>query len=419
MKWLLPVALLLFAHPAFAQFDLIDPSTIDIQPVVNFQGWATYTNDFKIYNESNESYEAVDDRLNFLLRRTQIGFKGKAFNRLQFTLVGAYDFIGRDVLTGPVGTAFNTGSPRIRLWVAKAQVQLLKSSDLLHLSFGYMRPNVSRESISSALQASSFEKAWSQNYIRRHMVGTGPGRATGLNLGGMHRSSAESKFAMSYNLGIFNPTFSANSNNSAGTKQSPVLAYQLAFHFGDPESKAYSTSHKHNHFGKRKGLTLTFSGSENGETFNWETNRIYGADLLFNWGPVNLSGEYMTLYRASDAIGETTAQVGFAKASVNIPAGKLVLEPTINYMFFLGETDIDAQRSALEMGALAGEDSYIDFTINLYFSPKVFLSLAYVARTGNSGELGDGFTGNNYFSQGSVGAIQRGNYFGTGFVFRL
>lgn len=402
-----------------AQENIFDKANVQIAPIVNFQAWATYTLDYEVYDVNTRSYEAVDDRLNFMMRRMNLGFKGKAFNQLSYTLVGAFDFVGRDLLTGPTGIANNGGSPFFRLWTAKFAWKVNKNNDLLHLTFGYMTPMLGRSSNNSAFGISSLEKAWSQNYIRRHSVGTGPGRAVGFNAGGQYRNGEDGKFAMDYNLGLFNPSFPTLSGNSTGFASSPLLTYRVAFHFGQPEFAQYNNGHKHNYFGKRNGLTLAFSGSENGKMAGWDVSRSYGVDFLANWNGFNLGGEWMTLYRSSDIIGDVSSQTGYVRLSYNISLGQKSIEPVITYMFFNGETTSDGQEKARTLGALSGEDSYLEFTLNYYLSPRVYLSLAYVDRSGDSGASGEEFSNNNYFFQGGVGAIRRGDYLGLGFVFLL
>lgn len=416
---LLFVVFVLNTINSYAQENTFDKTNITITPIVNFQAWATYTLDYEVYNIDRQNYEAVDNRLNFMMRRMNLGFKGKAFNQFSYVLLGAFDFIGKDLLAGTVGIGNNGGSPIFRLWTAKVGWKAYQDNDLLHLTFGYMTPMLGRSSNNSAFRIGSFEKAWSQNYIRRHTVGTGPGRAVGFNAGGQYKNEENGKFAIDYNLGLFNPSFPSLGGNSAGIAQSPLLTYRVAFHFGEPEFAQYNNGHKHNYFGKRNGLTLAFSGSENGEMASWDVSRSYGVDFLANWGGFNLGGEWMTLYRSSANIGEASSQTGYIRLSYNIPMGARNLEPVVTYVFFNGETTDDGQERARNLGALSGEDRYFELTLNYYFSPSVYLSLAYIDRSGSSGSSGDGFGGNNYFFQGGVGSIKRGDYLGLGFVFLL
>ena len=95
------------------------------------------------------------------------------------------------------------------------------------------------------------EKAWSQNYLRRHLVGTGPGRAAGMNFGGLFYKEGQT-VSLQYDIGLFSPVSQAVSGNSTGVQSSPLATARLLFMFGDPESKKYITGHKPNHFGKRE-----------------------------------------------------------------------------------------------------------------------------------------------------------------------
>lgn len=402
----------------FGQGSLFDQSSIKIQPVLALQGWGVYTNGAEIFNTEQGTYDPVDDRLNFLLRRTNFGFKGTAYNRFKFSFIGAADFVGRDALSGIVGAANNGANPFFRLWIADLTWKALPTSDLLHFTFGYIPPQVSRESISSAFRISSMEKSWSQNYIRRHLVGTGPGRAIGLNVGGM-QNWAEAHTALTYNLGLFNPTYSAFGGNSAGEDQALLWTYRLAIHFGDPEFATYSTSRKSNYFGKRKGITVAVSGSQNGTMARWESSESIGFDLLFNWENFNMSAEWMRLYRNGKSSPSSKALVGYIRASYNLNVAKMVVEPTINYVFYQGETDQEGQDAAILLGMPFGDDTYWELVLNAHLNANTKLTLGYTLRDGDSGFYDLGSTANNYFFQGGVGAIHRGDYLGLGFVFIL
>ena len=62
------------------------------------QLWSSYSVGQEVYNPEQNQYESVDDRLNVQLRRARLGFKAEPYEGLQFTIAGAYDLIGRDVL---------------------------------------------------------------------------------------------------------------------------------------------------------------------------------------------------------------------------------------------------------------------------------------------------------------------------------
>lgn len=419
MRLLFTIATFLFlGFSLHAQGLQFDQSNITILPVLTFQGWATYTTGAETYDGLNSQYAPVDDRINFQLRRTHIGFRANAYGRFKATFIGSADFVGRDLLSGVVGGANNGPNPFFRVWVANLSWKALNTSDLLHLTFGYMPPQVSRESISSAFRLSSFEKAWSQNYIRRHIVGTGPGRAIGLNIGGM-KNWTKAKVALSYNIGVFNPTRAAFSGNSSGIKHAPVLAYRLALHFGDPEFSSYSMGRRSNYFGKRNGITLAVSGSQNGEMASWETSQSFGADILFNWKNFNLSGEWMRLSRDLGPDLDATSSVGFARASYNINVRSAIFEPTLTCMFFEGASSADEQDRANLLGMDYGSENYLEISLNVYLNTNTKLTIAYSIRDGDPGFFEEGSTANNYFVQGGVGAIHRGDYLGLGFVFLL
>ncbi|MCB0636100.1 MAG: hypothetical protein KDC54_05760, partial [Lewinella sp.] len=152
-----------------------------LQTSAMIQLWSTYTHGQEIYNESSGQYEAVDDRFNVQLRRARLVFRGEPYQKLKFTLALFYDLAGRDLLAGTVG-GFNPAQPDLGVWDAFLQYEL---ADNLVLTGGWFRPQLQRESITSGWATNSFEKSMSQNYLRRHLVGAGPGRAAGLNIGGL------------------------------------------------------------------------------------------------------------------------------------------------------------------------------------------------------------------------------------------
>ena len=89
------------------------------------------------------------------------------------------------------------------------------------------------------------------------------------------------------------------------------------------------------------------------------------------------------------------------------------------YVFFDGPIDARGQADAASLGTFAGTDNYFEITLNYYVSSKVRLSLAYTLRNGDEGAVAPTTVNNNYFQQGSVGTIQRGNYLGFGLLFSI
>ncbi len=395
-----------------------------LQPVIGIQMWSSYTFGAQLYNPELGAYEAVDNRLSFQIRRTRLGVKGQPYPNLKFALVAALDLVGRDLLAGTEGGANNGGSPHFRLWRALVQWKISERSDGWHLTAGYFIPQIGRESISSALRVSSMEKSWSQNYLRRHLVGTGPGRTLGLNLGGLFLHP-DVKLGWSYDLGVFNPVFQSAGGNSTGPQFSPLLVGRVALHLGDPEFKHYSISHKINYFGKRHGLTLGLAVARQGHTAVYVSNQAYSLDVLLNWGPINFSGEWSILAREnrettsdkSTRMVPARAQTGFLRLGYNIHLQKSrVLEPVLSMVRFSGALDSDEQADAIFNDMFAGQDHYWEANLNFHFNPDLRLSMSYTFRQGDLGAALPGADFNNFFRQGGLGAIQRGDWMGLGLV---
>ena len=67
-------------------------------------------------------------------------------------------------------------------------------------------------------------------------------------------------------------------------------------YIGDPEAKTYTLGHGVNYFGKRKGFSLAFAGSQQDESDIFTQNNAYGIDWLLNYGPINFDGEWKIIY---------------------------------------------------------------------------------------------------------------------------
>ena len=407
---------ILFLLPT-VQAQEVDSNKLVIKPVLAMQMWSTYTTDQRLYNADNQQYEAVDNRLNFLLHRSRIGLKGSYGSQWAYDFTGSLDFVGQDVLAGTVGGTNNSASPRFRIWNADVQYKAFKQSEGLYFSMGYNTPQLSRESITSPFSVNSFEKAWSQNYIRRHVTGTGPGRIIGLNIGGL-TDTETTQFALNYDVGIYNPRYTDFGGNSSGIEHNVLLTYRLGIHFGDPEFTKYSRGHKFNYKGQRKGITLAMSGSYEGSTDVRPKNTSFGVDLLANFGDFNLAGEWMQLDRDRDQF-QSTASTGFIRLGYYTEVEQKGLEPVIAYVFFSGPTDLAEQTEALALGAFSGTDNYLELTLNYYISAKSRLSLSYTLRNGDAGDADPTTVLNNYFQQDGVGAINKGDYLGFGLLFTL
>ena len=390
-----------------------------VQPILALQLWSTYTTDQQLFNADLQQLEAVDNRVNFLLQRTRLGAKGSYGSRWVYDLTGSLDFVGRDVLAGTFGASNNGPSPLFRIWNALVQYKASPQSEHLYITFGYQGPQMFRESITSPFSVSSFEKSFTQNYSRRHVVGTGPGRAVGMNIGGFFKGEGDQKIAFNYDVGIYNPRFTALSGNSTGQQYSPLLTGRIGIHIGDPEYSKYSRGHKFNYRGKRNGVTLSLTGNRTGATNLWDSNESYGIDVLANFGPINIGGEWMQLVRELEDT-RSTASAGFARISYHMPLKNTkVFEPVITYFFLAGATAQADQEAAIALGTFSGRDNYIELTMNYYMSPKARFSLSYTLRDGEAGDLDSSLVNNNFFQQGGAGAIERGSYLGIGLLFNV
>ena len=373
-----------------------------------------YTLNQKLYNAETEQYEKVDNRWNLHIRRFRFNFTGEVYTNLSFNFKGAIDLVGRDVLAATLGGANNGSAPNFGLLNAYLQWRLLDQKETLWLTFGYLVPQISRSSITSAMRATSFEKAWVQNYMRRSLVGIGPGRAPGINLGGQVNTSDQ--LAISYDFGFFNPVNANPIPNTTGRAARPLFTSRVVFHFGEPESAKYSLSHQPNHFGQRNGLSIALTASHRGRSDLFEMSQSIGTDWLLNLGGLNIDGEWNYLYRArGPAISQ--AQVGYFRTSYVVPLREQrYLEPVFMYVRFKGAADQLGQRTAESLGTFAGKDEILNWTLNYYFNPNFKLAFSYTQNQGNLGEALPGAEFNNYYFQGGVGAINRGDLMGMAMV---
>jgi len=225
---------------------------------------------------------------------------------------------------------------------------------------------------------------------------------------------------LSYDIGIFSPqTFSFN-GNSAGIEHAPLLTGRLALYIGEPESKTYTIEHKVNYFGNRNGLTIAFAGSHQGKNDLFKSNQAIGLDWLLNLKNVNIDGEWTFLNRSGDDSErkfDVISNTGYLRIGYNIfIKGSSYLEPIIMFVKFNGPLDLASQIDAAYVGAFAGTDQILEIGFNYHLNTKLKFSLFYTFNKGEKGDAVDGITFNNYYGQGSVGAIERGNLIGLGIV---
>lgn len=393
-----------------------------LEPFASFQLWSVYSLNHQVYNSNSKQYQAVEDRLNFMVRRARLGFRVQPFEDLRFNLILAYDAAGRDINSATTGATNNGAIPPIGIFDAFMDWRIKPKSENLFLVAGFFRPQISRESITPAWQVSSMEKAATQNYLRQHTTGVGPGRVFGVNFGGLLKNSSE-RVVLNYNLGIFNPPYLSNNGNSVGNKYSPLLAGRAVLSLGDPEMKQYAIMYNMNYFNKRKGISLALSGSRQGETDLYKSSSTLGTDVLLNWDGLNFDGEYHRMLRSGTRMESNSLRtfhyhsaVGHLRAGYNVILGKkYFLEPVVMYVHFQGAKDAIEQADALAVRSFAGSESAYDAGINWHLQERrLKVMLHYTWRKGDPGAAGDGATVNEFFNQPNVGAIRRGNWIGLG-----
>lgn len=382
-----------------------------------FQQWTTYSLGAQMLDSETGQYEAVDDRFNIMLRRSRIGFSGQPYSKLDFKLTASLDLVGRDILAATEAGSNNGGSPQFRLWNALVHWQpLLGKSDGLHMIMGYFVSPIGRESMTAAMRSSSFEKAWSQNYLRRHLTGIPPGRSMGFMLGGQFGEKGGG-FHYGYELAVQNPVFGAFGGNSTGANASLLYVGRGVLHFGDPENNTYKYAYKTNHFGKRRGLTLGFSGAAQSASDLFSSNTAWGGDWNLSLTHITFDGELLAIGRKGSDGSHTQGLTGYSRFGYNIYLpSKMVLEPLISYWYFRGPMLAEEQQVAQKLQSFTGQDNGLDIGLNLYFSPDFKLSLFYASRFAEAGALGPENATNNFFEQPGVGDILRGDYIGLGWV---
>jgi len=421
---------LFFVLPLSAQDDpksfsnwLKEKDDFRIEPYFMIQLWSTYTTNYSVYNEDSGQYDPVADRGNIMIRRGRFGVRGEPVDGLKFNLQAAYDLIGRDLFAGLTGGTNNASIPNFGIWDAFLQWRIRQNSEAFYLAGGYFRPQLGRESITSGWSVNSMEKSMSQFYLRRHLTGTGPGRAVGLNFGGL--AKVREQLQLDYNLGVFTPQYISFSGNSLGGVFSPLYVGRVVVNIGEPEMTNYKIAYDINYYSDRRGLSVGLGGSWQNETDLFLSSSASSVDWLFNWDNFNFDGEWSVMWRdGRRAAGENgeirtftyRSQTGHLRAGYNLIINRrYFLEPTFMFMYFNGASDAVEQADALSVGAFSGRDHTFDAGINWYLNKKrLKVMLHYTWRRGDPGDAGDGATVNLYYFQSGVGAVQRGNWLGLG-----
>jgi len=284
-----------------------DDQQLDLFFMVQFWNVATFD---ALDSDSN----AVADRFDHYIRRGRLGIKGQYRPEVSFVFNFAYDNIGKNGFTAATGSPQATNNKEFYLWDGYVTVAL--DETWTNLTMGYFRPQVGRESISSAFKVNSFVKAPANSWPRRHIVGRGPGRETGLNLGGLYLAD---NWSINYNFGIFD-TNHETIIGQGGEFWAPLLTWRLAFSTGDPEMPRYGLGYTTNYYSKRNGITFACNGTRQGQTNKtlvhdetldtyeylggFDRNTMFGFDILANVAGFNFGLEYATLEREAAGVIE-------------------------------------------------------------------------------------------------------------------
>jgi hypothetical protein len=374
---------------------------LKIEPFIQLQGWAVYSLDRKAQVDADEKLDGTEQRANLFFRRARLGFRGTPYKKLNYVVTFYYDNAGHDSLaatrattlpstTNGRSTDVTKGVASVGLWDTFLSWKL-SESDLFNVTAGYFRPQISRESITAAFNVGSFEKSPVQSYVRQSVVGRGFGRATGINVGGL---SHEDAFGYHYNLGIFNKltTGGGTLGETQGDENSLVYVARAGLTFGDPEMKQYSIGYAENYFGRRKGATLSLSGSSQDKTATYKGNNVLGADLLFNWKAWNVSSEFFYIYfKTTGARDYSKSRVGQFRVGHNFYlTNGTILEPNFLISGFYGERGAE----------YTGRDWVYDFGFNWFLDETKYKFYVHYVKQEGDGENLVHRSGPNGFSYG-------------------
>jgi len=352
----------------------------------------------------------VDDRLDFMLRRGRLDFRGRIDADVTCRIQFAFDKLGKDAFDAVPGTPQAPGNLDFYLFDLYATYRL--RADWLYLTAGYFRPQVSFESIVSPHKVPSLDKSLVNALVREHLVGRSQGRETGIDLGG--RTAAGTTY-LCYHLGLFDTNHGKILGNAAAGGWAPLWTARLSAGLGDPPRTGYGLGCTAQFFRQRRGLTLSVDGSYQGATNQtrdgdpgntrysggFRRNMVYGGDLLANYDGWNLSMECRWLHREFDDefVAACDALTGphyddvvwHVRGSYEIPLpGKRFLEPAVMFSRFAADRHSSRYPSGLHEQLSCGLNWYLD-------RHRHRISIHYVAQDGEpvsryakeSGRLGD------------------------------
>lgn len=302
----------------------------------------------------------ISNRNDTFIRRGRLGVQGHIKKEINYKIWFAYDNIGKDGNTKLSGLAQNTDNSNFSLFDAYFTWEFYPQ--LANITFGYLRPQIGRENITSAFEVNSLEKSLTNFYLRPHLIGRPNGRDTGINFGGLYIGNF---WSINYNFGFFDLnhekiTGGTNDSKNGSKIWSPLLTSRLSFTLGDPEMEKYKLGYSINYFGKRKGITFGVNYANQESTDFFKNNRTLGFDLLANYDNLNIDAEYDFLGRTKLDNVSYTDHVFHLRAGYNINILQdNIVEPLIMY-----SRSIINKNSSLGLSS----ENQIDLGINLYLN---------------------------------------------------
>ncbi len=342
------------------------------KPIVALEAWATYSVD------EEKSSTTYANRQDVMMRRFRLGASGNPYSWLKYSFQLHADRLGEDGYAATKGSYSGVG-----LWNAYLTFKLLKNSDLLNLHAGYFWAAISRDYQTSPWAVGSFDKTRATWYLRSFVTGKGNGIESGLALGGIKNFE---NFGISYRVGAYEPDAFISSAYS-----DRLYTGRLMVSIGQPEETKYKYMLSGNHFGQRKGITIGVGGStqkngavNSGDTLFFDKSNAYGADVVIDYGGLQIEGEYYIMNRESGDMDPYDGYQYHARIGYTMPVGNTFVEPVLLYEYYEGE-------GTKALFKNIGEDKTWDFGVNWYMNKdKLKLALHYVIQDGSaSSNVGD------------------------------
>jgi|GEM_PF-4333743 len=252
------------------------------------------------------------------LRRGRVGLRLVGANWGQAAMEVAFD--GWSLFPGAVAP------PPLALLELHATFAVLPGR--MWLTVGLFRPQLGRESLTSGFVVDSLDKALTQGPLREHLTGTTPGRAPGVNVGGLLPRKG---WSARYDAGLV--AYRAGADSGGGPRP-PLLLARVAWTLGAPESETYALSLPQNDLRLQPGLTLALQAS----TELGGAARSVGMDALLRLSPWVLAAEVHQLNGEQAPLWLVHARTG-----VNLPGPwRTVVEPWAQIAHATGLPDAKA-----------------------------------------------------------------------------